>query len=78
MKIELPDDLIERKKLTEQDLKEILLVSLYKLEKINGVEGAKALGISEIEFHGVVAKYGQYVNYDIDDLENDMDNLKDF
>lgn len=78
MKIQFPDEIAKNKSLSEQDLLEVLAVSLYKMEKINGVEGGHILGSSEMDFHGVLKKYGQYVNYDVDDLQDDLNNLKDF
>ena len=78
MDIRIPDDIAERCGYSRQELTEILAVSLYKLRRINGVEGGEMLGLSEMEFHGVVNKYGHTVNYDSDDLLQDIDNLKDF
>lgn len=78
MKIEFPENIAKNKSLSEQGLLEILAVSLYKMEKINGVEGGHILGTSEIDFHGVLKKYGQFINYDVDDLQEDLNNLKDF
>jgi len=78
MNINIPDEIAEKIGLTSFELTEILTVSLYKLKKINGVQGGKILNTSEIEFHGVVAKYGNFVNYDEDDLMEDINNLKDF
>lgn len=75
MEIEIPDNVAEV--VGEQELKEILAVSLYKMKKINGVTGGKIIGKSEIEFHGLLDKYGETVNYSKDDLLEDMENLKD-
>ena len=78
MDIGFPDKIAENKSLSEQQLLEILAVSLYKMEKINGVEGGIITGSSEMEFHGLLKKYGQYINYNVDDLNQDINNLKDF
>lgn len=78
MNINIPDEIAKKTGLSQIELTEILTVSLYKMKKINGVEGGKILNSSEIEFHGVVGRYGNFVNYDEDDLINDIDNLKDF
>ena len=78
MKFEIPDDIAKRTGFTQDELLEILAVSLYKLNRINGVEGGHILGTSEIEFHGLLEKYGQYVNYDENELAKDIDNLKGF
>lgn len=78
MKINISDEIAAKTHLNERDFQEILAVSLYKLKKINGVQGGKLLGISEIEFHGLLEKYGSYLNYDEQDLAADLDTLKDF
>ena len=78
MKIDIPESLAKKLNFSERDFVEFLSVSLYKAKKINGVEGGHILGISEIEFHGLLDKYGEYVNYDADDYLEDINNLKDF
>ena len=78
MKIEIPDEIVQRTKYGETDFTEILAISLYKMKMINGVEGGKMLGISEMEFHGLLSKYGQFINYDINELNKDINNLTDF
>jgi len=49
MKLELTDEVMSRVGLSEQQIKEIIAVSLYQMEKINGVQGGKLIGTSEIE-----------------------------
>jgi predicted HTH domain antitoxin len=78
MNIEFPDEIANRKSFSERQLLEILAVTLYKMEKINGVEGGAITDTSEMEFHGMLKKYGQTINYDVEDFNQDIDNLKDF
>ncbi|WP_444944839.1 UPF0175 family protein [Microbulbifer sp. ZKSA006] len=78
MKLDINDEVFKCLGLGEREILEVLAVSLYKLERINGVQGGKMLGSSEVEFHGLLKKYGQFVNYDEGDLKEDLDNLKDF
>lgn len=75
MEINLPDNVVEA--IGEQTIKEIIAVALYKMNKINGVTGGKIIGKSEIEFHGLLEKYGETVGYSSEDLLEDMDKLKD-
>ena len=75
MEIKIPGDVIEA--VGEQELKEILAVSLYKMKKISGVTGGKIIGKSEVEFHGLLDKYGETVNYSKEDLLDDIESLKD-
>lgn len=76
MKIELSDEVIKKTGLSEMQLKEIVAVSLYQMAKINGVQGGKLIGKSEIEFHDIVGKLGQLFSYDADDLIEDVETLK--
>lgn len=78
MNIYFPNEIADNKSFSEQQLLEILAVSLYKMGRINGVEGGVITGTSEINFHGLLKKYGHYINYDVDDYYQDIDNLKDF
>ena len=76
MKTELPDEVIKKTGLSEMQLKEIIAVSLYQMAKINGVQGGKLIGKSEIEFHDIVGNLGQVFSYDADDLIEDAETLK--
>jgi len=78
MKIDILDEVAESSGLSQSEMLEFLTVSLYKAKRINGVQGGKLLGTSEIEFHGLLEKYGEYVNYGVEDYLEDSDNLKDF
>lgn len=78
MEIEFSDEIFERLSFTENEYKEILAVSLYQMRKINGAQGGKITGLSEIEFHEVVGKWGQLFSYDEDDLLDDVETLKKF
>ncbi|MFC1751390.1 UPF0175 family protein [Pseudomonadota bacterium] len=77
MKIEIPDEIAKSAGLNATELTEFLAVSLYKKKRINGVQGGKVLGTSEPEFHGLLEKYDEYVNYSEEELLEDIENLKD-
>ncbi|WP_444929399.1 UPF0175 family protein [Microbulbifer sp. SSSA002] len=78
MKIDIPDEIAKSAGLGEREMKEFLAVSLYKKKRINGVQGGKIVGGSEMEFHGLLEKYNEFVNYDTDEYMEDSDILKDF
>lgn len=78
MNIIIPDDVADATGLDEREMQEFLSVWLYKSKKINGVQGGVILGTSEVEFHGLLEKYGQYVNYGVEEFQEDSDSLKDF
>ena len=78
MKIEIPDKISESAGLNEKEMTEFIAVSLYKAKRINGVQGGKVLGVSEMELHGLLEKYNEYINYGVKEYLEDNDNLKDF
>lgn len=77
MNLEIPDAIAESAGLDKVQMMEFLAVSLYKKVRINGVQGGKILGTSESEFHGLLEKYGEYVNYGVKEFREDIDSLKD-
>lgn len=76
MKIAIPDDIAKRIGLSKIEMTEFLAVCLYKKKIISGAEGGKILGTSQIAFHGLLEKFNEYVNYDIDEYPEDPKNLK--
>ena len=74
MRIEISDEIAQRIGLTKEEALEILAVALYKTKGIHGSLGGKILGMSELEFHGLLARRGETVNYDVDDLIDDIKN----
>lgn len=78
MKIEISDEIAESSGLPQSEMLEFLAVSLYKAKRINGIQGGKPLGTSEIEFHGLLEKHDEYVNYGVNEYLEGRDNLKDF
>lgn len=76
MDIGLPDEVMNTIGVPEQVVKELIAVSLYQLQKINGVQGGKIIGKSEFEFHEVLGRYGHSLAYDENDLLDDMNTLR--
>ncbi|HET6145969.1 MAG TPA: UPF0175 family protein [Polyangia bacterium] len=74
MKIELSDEIAARAGVDERQALELLAVALYKWKGIHGSLAGKILGLSQVEFHQLLAKIGATVNYDVDDLANDIKN----
>ncbi len=76
MQLELDNQIIAMTGLSQKEIKEYLAVALYKLTGLHGAAAGRLLNISEIEFHGLLAKYGCYVNYDVQDFLEDIETLK--
>ncbi len=76
MSIVIPQDILEAAKITEEELKIELALLLYKQNKISSGKVRNWLGLSVLEFQHELAKRDLYLNYDIEDLNQDVETLK--
>lgn len=74
MKIELDEALMEKIGVDEQEARELLAIALYKYKGIHGSQAGKLIGKSEFDFHNLLAEKGENVNYNADDLVDDIKN----
>jgi len=74
MKIEIDDQIAKKCNLNEKEALELLAISVYKFKKVHGALAGKILGITEFEFHELLSKKGEIVNYGVDDLIDDIKN----
>ena len=72
MKLEIPDELAKQCRIDETEARHLLAIAIYKAKGIHGSLAGKLLGMSEFEFHALLKKHGVAVNYDVDDLANDI------
>jgi predicted HTH domain antitoxin len=71
--IELPDAL----ELTEADLRAELAISLFQQERITLGTASQLAGLHQIEFQQLIARRGIPIHYDIEDLEQDLNSLRE-
>ncbi len=76
MSIVIPQDILEAAKTTEEELKIELALLLYKQNKISSGKVRNWLGLSVLEFQHELAKRDLYLNYDVEDLNQDVETLK--
>ena len=72
MKIKLDDEIANQCGIDAKEALELLAVAIYKAKGIHGTMAGQILGISEPEFHSVMAKQGVTVNYDVADFLDDI------
>jgi predicted HTH domain antitoxin len=74
MRIEIPDDIAAQCDVADpREALELLAIAIYKAKGIHGSLAGKILGISEFEFHALLARRGETVNYGADDLASDIE-----
>lgn len=74
MKIEIDSSLMEKVGVDENEALELLAIALYKYKGIHGSLAGKLIGKSEFDFHSLLSTKGESVNYDVDDLVEDIKN----
>jgi predicted HTH domain antitoxin len=74
MKIEIDSSLMKKIGVDESEAKELLAIALYKYKGIHGSMAGKLIGKSEFDFHALLSEKGESVNYDVDDLIEDIKN----
>jgi len=74
MNIVIDDEVASILGMDAEELKQYLAVALYKYKGIHGALAGKIIDKSEFEFHGILSSFGETVNYDIDDLMDDIKN----
>lgn len=72
MKLELDDSLMKKIGIDEKEALEILAMALYKYKGIHGSLAGKLIGKTEFEFHALLSERGATINYDADDLVDDI------
>jgi predicted HTH domain antitoxin len=76
MSIVIPDDILQASQTTEEELKLELALLLYKQNKISSGKVRAWLGLTVLEFQHELAQRNLDINYDIDDLNQDLETLK--
>ena len=76
MNISIPDNVLRATKMTEEELQLELAIVLYKQDKISSGIVRAWTGITVIEFQQELAKRGLELNYDVEDLESEVNTLR--
>ncbi|ELR97592.1 UPF0175 family protein [Gloeocapsa sp. PCC 73106] len=76
MNVTIPDDIVQATQMSEAELQLEIALMLYKRNKISSGKVRSWLGLSVLEFQHELAKRDLYINYDVEDLEQDIENLR--
>lgn len=76
MTIEISDNILERIGFTKEEIQLELAIMLFKAEKLSLGQASKIANLHKIMFQKELAKRKIPVHYGVEDLENDLENLK--
>jgi predicted HTH domain antitoxin len=76
MSLLIPDELVKASGLSEAELLQELVLLLFEREKLTLGKASRLLGITQLEFQELLASHDLYIHYNIEDLHEDVRNLK--
>ncbi len=76
MSVVLDDSILDQTKLTEEEIKIELAVSLYARGKMTLGQASKLAGMTQLEFQKQLAQRDVPLNYDLTELKRDVETLK--
>lgn len=76
MSIVIPEEILRAAETNEEELKIELSLLLYKQNKISSGKVRAWLGLTVLEFQHELAKRELAINYDLEELNQDVENLK--
>ena len=71
-------EVLEKLRITPEDLKIDLAVYLYDKEQVSMGQARKLAGLNQLEFQKEMGKRDVYMKYDVEDLEADLETLRQF
>ncbi|BAU12596.1 hypothetical protein LEP3755_31270 [Leptolyngbya sp. NIES-3755] len=76
MGVVIPDGILQASKMTEAELKLEIALMLYKQQKISSGRVRTWTGLTVLQFQNELAKRGLCLNYDVEDLQADIQTLQ--
>jgi predicted HTH domain antitoxin len=76
MNLVIPDDLAEAVGLSEAEMFQMLVLTLFEKEKISLGKAAKLLDMTQPSFQALLANKGLYIHYGVEDFREDVASLK--
>lgn len=77
MSVVIPDEILKAANLTEQELQLEIAILLYKQGRLSMSRAAQFVQLTRIEFQTKLGERCVPVNYDVDDLNEDVSTLKE-
>lgn len=76
MEINLPDEIILKSGCTAAEVRQFLAMALYKAGKLDSRSAGSLCNLEELDFYRLLKESGMTLNYDVDDLEDDVRQMR--
>ncbi len=77
MSLTIPDDVLRAAGMTEEELRRDIAVMLYASGKLSFGKAKELAGMHHSEFQHLLGSRDVYMNYSIEDFEQDMKTLRE-
>lgn len=77
MSILIPDEIMTATRMSEAEMKQEIAIMLFEKEKLGLAQASRLAGMNRIAFQHLLASRQIPVHYDVEDLEQDIQNLKE-
>ncbi len=77
MSLVIPSELVQASGLSEAELLQELVLLLFGREQLSLGKASHVLGITQLEFQALLASHNLYIHYDVEDLHEDVENLRE-
>ncbi|MEM1320830.1 MAG: UPF0175 family protein [Bacteroidota bacterium] len=78
MSLIIPEDILKKADMSANELLTEIAVYLYDKEKLSFGQAKSLSGLDYLTFQKELSKRKVYIKYDIEDLNNDLENLSQF
>lgn len=76
MKIEIPEDLVAAAEISQQEAIQFLALSLYQNDRLTLGNASRLCNLAQSDFMDLMSAYGVTFNYDVEELEDDINTLR--
>ncbi|CAO5035260.1 UPF0175 family protein [Microcystis aeruginosa] len=77
MSIDISDEILSATPMTEAEMRQEIAVMLFQKEKLTLAQGSRFAGMNRIAFQHLLASRQIPVQYDVEDFEQDIKNLRE-
>ncbi|MBN2001381.1 UPF0175 family protein [candidate division KSB1 bacterium] len=77
MSLTIPDEIIESTKMSIPELSQEIAIMLYQKDKLTIGQASRLANMSQLQFQHLVSSRKIYIHYDENDLERDIQTLKE-
>jgi len=76
MSINIPDEILSATRMTESEMKQEIAVMLFQKEKLTLAQASRFAQMNRVAFQHLLASRQIPIHYNVEDLEEDMTNLR--